>query len=45
MTNLLHHFPEQTGFDRRVQNAEFAFLQSNQDAQRSLAANYVGLPY
>lgn len=45
MTNLLHHFPDQTSFDRRVQSAEFAFLQSNEDAQRALATNYVGLPY
>ena len=45
MTNLLHHFPDQTSFDRLVQSAEFAFLQSNEDAQRALATNYVGLPY
>lgn len=45
MTGLLHHFPEQSDFDRRVQAAEFAHLQSSQDAQRSLAVNYVGLPY
>ncbi len=45
MTSLLHHFPDQTAFDRRVQNAEFSFLQSSEDAQRSLAMNYVGLPY
>lgn len=45
MTGLLHHFPDQSDFDRRVQTAEFAHLQSSQDAQRSLALNYVGLPY
>ena len=45
MTNLLHHFPQQTRFDRKMQMAEIAFLQSNPQAQSVLAQNYVGLPY
>lgn len=45
MTNLLHRFPEQTEFDIRMQNAELAFLQDNNEAQSVLAQNYVGLPY
>lgn len=45
MTNLLHHFPEQDGFDRKMQLAEFSFLAQNRDAQAVLATNYVGLPY
>ncbi len=45
MTSLLHQFPDQTGFDHRMQQAEVAFLQSNVNAQKVLAQNYVGLPY
>ncbi len=45
MTNLLHQFPDQTGFDRRIQQSEVAFLQDNAQAQAVLAQNYVGLPY
>ncbi|NDV02346.1 4-hydroxybenzoate 3-monooxygenase [Pseudoroseicyclus tamaricis] len=45
MTQLLHHFPEQTPYDRRVQEAELAFLKESEAAQRALAENYVGLPY
>lgn len=45
MTSLLHHFPEQSGFDRKMQMAEFASLMTNHHAQALLAQNYVGLPY
>ncbi len=45
MTNLLHRFPEQSGFDLKMQRAEIAFLRSNREAQMVLAQNYVGLPY
>ena len=45
MTSLLHRFPEQSGFDRRIQQADIDFLQSNRNAQAVLAQNYVGLPY
>ena len=45
MTNLLHRFPDQSGFDRRMQQAEIAFLRENETAQAVLAQNYVGLPY
>lgn len=45
MTTLLHRFPEQSGFDRRMQQADFAFLAENEAAQTALAQNYVGLPY
>ncbi|PWE33449.1 4-hydroxybenzoate 3-monooxygenase [Maritimibacter sp. 55A14] len=45
MTNMLHRFPEQTGFDLRIQRAELAFLRDNSDAQAAMAQNYVGLPY
>ncbi|HRJ69769.1 MAG TPA: 4-hydroxybenzoate 3-monooxygenase [Beijerinckiaceae bacterium] len=45
MTNLLHTFPQVSGFDRRMQRTDFAYLISSEAAQRSLAENYVGLPY
>ena len=45
MTSLLHHFPDQSAFDHRMQQAEVAFLRSNEAAQAVLAQNYVGLPY
>ena len=45
MTSLLHRFPDQSPFDVKMQAAELAFLRDNEDAQRVLAINYVGLPY
>jgi p-hydroxybenzoate 3-monooxygenase len=44
MTSLLHHFPEHSGFDRRIQEAELEYLLSSRAALASLAENYVGLP-
>ncbi|MEI7531349.1 MAG: 4-hydroxybenzoate 3-monooxygenase [Betaproteobacteria bacterium] len=45
LTNLLHRFPGQTGFDQKMQEAEFSYLKSSENARRVLAENYVGLPY
>ncbi|MCA0424946.1 MAG: 4-hydroxybenzoate 3-monooxygenase [Proteobacteria bacterium] len=45
MTNLLHTFPDASGFDRKMQRTDFDYLISSDAAQRSLAENYVGLPY
>ncbi|MBW7849599.1 MAG: 4-hydroxybenzoate 3-monooxygenase [Rhodospirillales bacterium] len=45
MTRLLHHFPEDSPFDRRVQAAELEYLFTSKAAQTALAENYVGLPY
>jgi p-hydroxybenzoate 3-monooxygenase len=44
MTTLLHRFPESSPYDRRLQETEFAYLFSSQQALASLAENYVGLP-
>jgi p-hydroxybenzoate 3-monooxygenase len=44
MTKLLHTFPEDGAFDRRVQRAEFDYLRGSEAAQTVLAENYVGLP-
>jgi p-hydroxybenzoate 3-monooxygenase len=44
MTSLLHTFPDQSAFDRRIQRAEQRQLLASPAAQRVLAENYVGLP-
>ena len=44
-SSLMHHFPEQTEIDRKLQRAELDFLAENAAAQRAMAQNYVGLPY
>jgi p-hydroxybenzoate 3-monooxygenase len=45
MTSLLHTFPDSAAFDRRLQQTDREYLFSSEAAQRSLAENYVGLPY
>lgn len=45
MTSLMHRFPDTTGFDRRVQVAEFNYLSGSRAASMALAENYVGLPH
>ena len=44
MTKLLHRFPEEGDFGRRMQLAELDYLVASQAAQTALAENYVGLP-
>jgi p-hydroxybenzoate 3-monooxygenase len=45
MTKLLHRFPEEGDFGRRMQLAELEYLATSRAAQAALAENYVGLPY
>ena len=45
MTTLMHRFPDETGFGRKVQTAELDYLVSSRAAMTTLAENYVGLPY
>ena len=45
MTQILHRFPERSGFDEKLQTAELEYLFSSKAAQTALAENYVGLPY
>jgi p-hydroxybenzoate 3-monooxygenase len=45
MTGLLHDFPAQSGFDKRLQQTELDYLLSSECAMKSLAENYVGLPF
>jgi p-hydroxybenzoate 3-monooxygenase len=44
MTKLLHRFPEEGEFGRRMQLAELEYIASSRAAQTALAENYVGLP-
>jgi p-hydroxybenzoate 3-monooxygenase len=45
MTKLLHNFPAEGEFDRKMQRAELDYLAGSKMAQASMAENYVGLPY
>ena len=45
MTKLLHRFPEEGDFGRRMQLAELEYIAASRAAQTALAENYVGLPY
>src|SRR6218665_535782 len=45
MTNMLHSFPDGLAYDQRLQDTELAYLFSSEAALRSLAENYVGLPF
>jgi p-hydroxybenzoate 3-monooxygenase len=44
MTKLLHKFPEEGDFGRRMQLAELEYLATSRAAQTAMAENYVGLP-
>ena len=45
MTSLLHTFPDSLEYDKRLQQTDLDYLFSSDAAQRSVAENYVGLPY
>ena len=45
MTTLLHRPDDASAFDLRRQEAELEYVTSSQAASRSLAENYVGLPF
>ncbi|NNU80142.1 4-hydroxybenzoate 3-monooxygenase [Halovulum dunhuangense] len=45
MTSMLHDFPQLGDFEKRMQKAEFDYLMRSETARKSLAENYVGLPY
>ena len=44
-SSLMHQYPGQSDFDKKMQLAELAFLRSSPAAQAAMAQNYVGLPY
>jgi len=45
LTMLLHHFPEHSEYESRLQETELDYLFSSDMALGSLAENYVGLPF
>jgi p-hydroxybenzoate 3-monooxygenase len=45
LTALLHRFPQQTSFDRRLQLAELDYLTSSAAARASFVENYAGLAF
>lgn len=45
MTSMLHSFPASIEYDQQLQRVEMEYLFSSEAAQRSLAENYVGLPF
>lgn len=44
LSTLMHQFPDNSPFEKRMQRAEFDFLASSEAASRAIAENYVGLP-
>lgn len=45
MTTTMHQFPDRGRFGNRLQRAELEYLISSPSARRTLAENYVGLPF
>ncbi len=45
MSSMLHRLPDDDGFVGRLQRAQLAYVCSSEAAAKSLAENYVGLPY
>ncbi|MEJ7668667.1 MAG: 4-hydroxybenzoate 3-monooxygenase [Casimicrobiaceae bacterium] len=45
MTSMLHQFPDNNPYQRRVQLAELDYVTSSRAAATTLAENYVGLPF
>ncbi|WP_347557903.1 4-hydroxybenzoate 3-monooxygenase [Robbsia sp. KACC 23696] len=45
MTSLLHEFPDSDAFSRRMQETDFRYFTESDAGLRTIAENYVGLPY
>ncbi len=45
LSTLLHQFPENSPFEKRMQHAEFEYIAESETGSRSIAENYVGLPF
>ncbi len=45
MSSMLHRLPDDDGFDGRLRRAQLEWLVTSEAAARSLAENYVGLPF
>ena len=44
LTRLMHRFPDDDAFDRRMRAAEFDYLVGSSAMMKAIAENYVGLP-
>lgn len=44
LTKLMHRFPDDGPFERRMQVAELDYIATSRAAQQTIAENYVGLP-
>lgn len=45
MTTLLHDFPEADAFDKRMQRTDYDYYTSSPAGLKTIAENYVGLPF
>jgi p-hydroxybenzoate 3-monooxygenase len=45
LTSVLHRFPGQTPFERKLQLAELDYLLGSAAAQQAFSESYTGLPY
>ena len=45
MTTMLHRNPHETDFEQRIHFADLDFVRTSESSARSLAENYVGLPF
>jgi p-hydroxybenzoate 3-monooxygenase len=45
MTSMLHNFPGTDDFSQRIQQTELDYFVSSEAGKKSMAENYVGLPY
>ena len=44
LSTLMHQFPENSPFEKKMQRAEFDYIASSEAASKAIAENYVGLP-
>lgn len=45
LTSLMHRFPENGEFSRKMQLAELDYIANSKAAQTTIAENYIGLPF
>ncbi|MGI4857513.1 MAG: 4-hydroxybenzoate 3-monooxygenase [Janthinobacterium lividum] len=45
MTSLLHKFPQNDAFAQRIQETDFNYFTGSEAGLKTIAENYVGLPY
>ncbi|WP_177412774.1 MULTISPECIES: 4-hydroxybenzoate 3-monooxygenase [unclassified Pseudomonas] len=45
MTSMLHQFPEADGFSQRIAESELDYFINSEAGRKTIAENYVGLPY